>query len=222
MVGSASGPIFDELSSTYLIEKGRGTESADGFDVLIYDGESVTAEQIDTLPSTTNFLSAGKILIVLSPTPDDRQALDDHLGATALVDSSALAAFITYSDDGLLQTVDMVEFPATLAEDAAQTVPPGPASAAESDSTAPVPEPTDDETLRAHTDPSVARDLRADSNRGPASPRGTIGHFIRSICRGGGRRRHRYAIANYAGVRHRRHGHFGLAYTADRHHRGAG
>src|SRR5208282_1446676 len=96
--------------------------------------------------------------------------LDDHLGATALVDSPALAAFITYSGDGLLQTVDMVEFPATLAEDAAQIVPPGPASAAQSDPAAPVPEPTDDETLRAQT-----RQWRATYEQTQAAARQALG-----------------------------------------------
>jgi hypothetical protein len=147
VVGQAAGTIYDELASAYRIDTGTGQESATGYDVVIYDGNYTSADQIDNLPTTINFLAAGKILIVLNPTPDDRQALDDHLGATALVDDSpAVAAFNTYSKSGLLREVDMVEFPATLSEDAMQTVPPGPSS----DSTSAAAQP-DAQTLRQQT-----------------------------------------------------------------------
>lgn len=78
------------------------------------------------MPTTDNFLLDGKALILLNPKQDDRQALEDHLGATSLDDDSpALAVFNTYSEDRLLQTTDLVEFPATLEADAFQTDPPG-------------------------------------------------------------------------------------------------
>ena len=60
-----------------------------------------------------------------------------------------MAAFKTYSGDQLLQTVDMVEFPVTLNEDAVQTVPPGPVS--RSDSSAPATAQEYDATLAAQT-----------------------------------------------------------------------
>lgn len=130
-MGSPSGAIFDELARGYRIASGDGTEPARGYDVVIYDGRSLTSEQIGSLPATDSFLSSGKMLIVLDPTREDREALQDHLGATSLIDDSpALAVFNTYSEDRLLQSTDLVEFPATLAADALQTDPPGPATGA--------------------------------------------------------------------------------------------
>lgn len=152
VVGRASGPIYDELSNAYQVDTGTGQEFAAGYDVLIYDGSYTAANQIDALPTTINFLAAGKILIVLNPSQDDRQALDDQLGATDLVtDSSAVAVFNTYSKSGLLEEVDMVEFPATLSEDAMQTVPPGPSADWSSGSTLAAPDQTDTEALREQT-----------------------------------------------------------------------
>ena len=141
VVGSPSGPIYDELAAAYHIVPGQGSESSIGFDVLIYDGATVTPEQIDRLPTTADFLSAGKILIVLSPTQEDRQALEDHLGAAALVDSPAVAAFNTFSDDHQLLEVDMLDFPETVNE-----LDVGPSSASQDASLS---SPPDDETIRA-------------------------------------------------------------------------
>lgn len=115
VVGNASGPVYQELGSSYVIETGDGTESATGFDVLIY-GQSVTADQIQTLPATGNFLFTGKILIVLAPGEADRRALETRLGATALIEDQAVAVFDAFSSDGSLQTVSMVEFPQTFDE----------------------------------------------------------------------------------------------------------
>lgn len=126
MVGGASGPIYQELQTAYQIIPGNGTESAADYQILIYDGTAVTPEQIEQFATTNNFLTAGKILIVLAPTQPDRQVIETLVGATALDDSPALALFNAYSSDGSLQTVNMVEFPVALSEDASQTVPPGP------------------------------------------------------------------------------------------------
>lgn len=147
VVGSPRGPIYEELASAYHVTVGDGTESDAGFTVLIYDGASVAPDQIESLPATDSFLFAGKIVIVLAPTQEDRQALESILGATALDDSPTLAVFDAFSRDGLLQTVNMVEFPTTQDEDPIQTDPPGPFSDLESNSL-----PTDDATLRAQTD----------------------------------------------------------------------
>lgn len=151
LVGEASGPIYEELTHSYRIERGSGQESAAGYKVLIYDGNSIPPDQIDDLPATINFLSAGKILILLHPTQDDRQALVHQLGATALVDDSpAVAVFNTFSRSGLLEEVDMVEFPETLNEDGMQTIPPGPSGDSQSPDLA-VPAQPDDETLQEQT-----------------------------------------------------------------------
>jgi hypothetical protein len=83
VVGTASGPIYDELAASYHVRRGKGTESSAGFDVLIYDAKSVTPEEIEGLPATVNFLLGGKIVIVLNPTQADRAALEDLTGATA-------------------------------------------------------------------------------------------------------------------------------------------
>ena len=159
---------------------GSWNESPNGYDVLIYDGQTLTPDQIDTLPSTDNFLSAGKSLIVLAPTQDDRQALDDHLGATALDDSPAVAAFKAYSSDQLLQTVDMVEFPVTLNEDAVQTVPPGPVSRSDSSALA---RPRRTMRLWRRKPVSGGRITRVVIPR-PASVRCALRRFTRSVRRG--------------------------------------
>lgn len=150
VVGNPSGAIYQELASSYQVTQGDGTESDAGYDILIYDGNTVPAGGIDTLPATNNFLLDGKILIVLSPTQADRMALEDHLGAAGLVtDSPAVAVFNAYSSDELLQNSYMVEFPETLAEDSIQSVPPGPLS--QGNSTPSKPAATDAATLRAQT-----------------------------------------------------------------------
>ena len=145
VIGSPSGPIYDELASTYHIVPGQGSESSIGFDVLIYDGATVTPEQIGTLPTTVNFLSTGKILIVLAPTQEDREALEGVTGVTALVDAPALTLFDSFTN-GLLQAVSMVEFPTTVSEDSIQTIPPGSASAEEDRANS---GPPDDATVRS-------------------------------------------------------------------------
>ena len=116
-MGSPSGPIYDELANAYHITPGTGTEASTGFDVLIYDGETVTPEQIESFATTNNFLLTGKILVVLNPTQADRQALEEVTGVAALVDSPALAVFNGYSNDALLQTANMVDFPTSSDED---------------------------------------------------------------------------------------------------------
>jgi hypothetical protein len=117
VVGAASGPIFDELASAYRVSFGDGTEPPQDYAVVIYDGNSLTPEEIQSLPSTDGFLRAGKILIVLHPGVDDLQALQGELGAVPLSDTPAAAVFKTYSSEGLLQAANMVEFPTTVTED---------------------------------------------------------------------------------------------------------
>jgi hypothetical protein len=117
VVGSASGPIFDELASAYRISYGDGTESPEDYAVAIYDGRSLTPEEIQTLPSTDSFLGAGKILIVLEPDVEDLQALRGELGAVPLVETPAAAVFKTYSEDRLLQNATLIEFPTIQSED---------------------------------------------------------------------------------------------------------
>jgi hypothetical protein len=146
VVGAASGPIFDELASAYRLSPGDGTEPADGYDVAIYDGRSLTPEQIASLPSTDGFLRAGKILIVLDPDIDDLQALEGELGAAPLVDTPAVAVFKTYSSDRSLQNATVIEFPTVLEAESAPDDGASPASDAVQTiaSRAPV----DDATLR--------------------------------------------------------------------------
>ena len=149
VVGNPGGPIYEGLASTYHIVQGQGSETSIGFDVLIYDGATVTREQIGTLPTTVNFLSTGKILIVLAPSQADREALEAVTGVAALVDSPALALFDSFSK-GLLQAVSMVEFPTAAGEDSMQNAPPGSPASAEGDQTdAAQP---DETTLRTQTD----------------------------------------------------------------------
>ena len=123
VVGSASGPIFDELASAYSVAFGDGSEAPDDYAIAIYDGRSLTPEEIETLPSTDAFLGAGKLLIVLDPSVEDLQALQGELGAVPLVETPAVAVFKTYSADRWLQNATMIEFPTTLTEN------PSPASA---------------------------------------------------------------------------------------------
>ena len=47
VVGSASGPIYDQLAAAYHIVEGNGSEASTGFDLLIYDGNTVSAGDID-------------------------------------------------------------------------------------------------------------------------------------------------------------------------------
>jgi hypothetical protein len=156
VVGTASGAVYQELASKYVIQTGDGSESSDGYDLLIY-GQSVTADELETFPTTVNFLSSGKVLIVLAPSEDDRQALESLLGATALVDGQAVAVFNAYSPDGNLQTTTMVEFPSTSNEDPIQTDPPGSASTTSPDLAVTNLRAIPDETaLRAQTDQWVA------------------------------------------------------------------
>ena len=116
VIGAASGPIYDELSTVYQLTTGTGSESPDGYGLLIYDGESLTPEEIETLPSTDAFLNSGKILIVLNPTLDDFRALEGELGAAALVDVPAVAVFKTFYGTQGLQAATVVEFPTTIDE----------------------------------------------------------------------------------------------------------
>lgn|GEM_PF-2388563 len=148
VVGGASGPIYQELQTAYQITSGNGTESAADYQILIYDGTAVTPKQIEQFATTNNFLSAGKILIVLDPTQADRQVIETLVGATALDDSPALALFNAYSNDGSLQTVNMVEFPVALGEDTIQTVPPGPSQSGSTPSIGAA----DEATLRQQTE----------------------------------------------------------------------
>lgn len=46
-MGAASGPIFDELARGYDVSTGAGSEPAVGYDILIYDGHSLTPGDID-------------------------------------------------------------------------------------------------------------------------------------------------------------------------------
>ncbi len=116
VVGAASGPIYDELVSAYHLSPGSGSESPDAFGLAIYDGNSLTSEEIATLPSTDSFLNAGKILIILNPSLDDLKALEGELGAAALVDTAAVAIFKTFFGKDGLQVATVVEFPDTIDE----------------------------------------------------------------------------------------------------------
>jgi len=118
VVGDASGAVYDELATAYHVSLGTGMEPPAGFDVLIY-GQSLTPEQIETLPSTDSFLNAGKILIVLDPSLEDLGALEGTLGAAALVDTPAQAIFKTFYGDRGLQATTVVEFPKIQNEDPA-------------------------------------------------------------------------------------------------------
>ena len=129
LVGAASGPIYDDLASAYHVSSGTGSESPAGYDLLIYDGESLTPEQIESLPSTNNFLNASKIVVVLSPSILDLRALETELGAAPLTDTAAVAVFKSFSSGGGLQNSTVVEFPATLSENPS---PPADSSAATS------------------------------------------------------------------------------------------
>jgi hypothetical protein len=150
VVGAASGPIFDELASAYRVSFGDGSESPDHYAVAIYDGRSLSPEEIEALPSTDAFLGAGKILIVLEPDVEDLQALQGELGAVPLVETPAAAVFKTYSADHWLQNATLIEFPTTQTENPS---PPQTADGAEAVASGPGSDQrvaVDDATLRSH------------------------------------------------------------------------
>ena len=145
VVGSASGPIYDELVSAYHLSPGNGSESPEAFGLVIYDGQSLTPEEIASLPSTDSFLNAGKILIVLNPSLDDLKALEGELGAAALVDTPAVAVFKTFLGKDGLQAATVIEFPTTIDE----PIPSGDGSSASLSAVASANASNDEETIRA-------------------------------------------------------------------------
>ena len=110
LMGKASGPVYRVLQQRYKIQHGRGTEDPAPFDLVIFDGNQHSGQELHDNPATTKFLTAGKILVVLNNTEDHRRHLGGLLWAHAPGASPAVA-YIVRQDPASGQNVTQIDFP---------------------------------------------------------------------------------------------------------------
>ncbi len=93
---------------------GTGSEDPANFDLIVFDGNRVTPQQLNSNPGLANFFHAGKIVTIVNPTDSDRtDGLHRVFWFHPRIASPALALFGNYDSNGRLQLITGVEYPLT-------------------------------------------------------------------------------------------------------------
>jgi hypothetical protein len=110
VVGKAGGPVYRALRRRYKVTPGTGSEDPTKFDLVIFDGNHHSGQDLHDSPATSNFLANGKMLIILNNTEDHRGHLGGMLWAHAQGTSPGVAYVIQKTTDGA-QVVTQIDFP---------------------------------------------------------------------------------------------------------------
>jgi hypothetical protein len=115
VVGSASGPAYDAIvQESASVTIGTGSEDPANFDLIVFGGNRVTRQQLNSNPGLANFFHAGKIVTIVNPTDSDRtDGLHRVFWFHPRIASPALALFGNYDSNGRLQLITGVEYPLT-------------------------------------------------------------------------------------------------------------
>src|SRR5262249_5214229 len=108
--GRAQGPVFQALAQRFKTKQGKGTEDPRDYDLVIFDGNHMTGQQLHDTPATAGFLTAGKTLIILNNTEEHRSHLKGLLWAHSSGVSPGVAFVIHPTTDGG-QVVSQIDFP---------------------------------------------------------------------------------------------------------------
>jgi|GEM_PF-2618132 len=72
VVGSAGGTVLQTIQSQYKLVPGTGSEDPTPYAMIIFDGNNTTPAQLQANPGVTNFLAAGKAVVILNNTEGHR------------------------------------------------------------------------------------------------------------------------------------------------------
>lgn len=113
VIGGADGAVFGEIKSEYHVSYGHGGENnPEIYDLLIFDGDRVTPDQLRTHSGIRNFLNAGKAVVILDNTEPHRQAALSGIGWAHAEGGSPGVAFMIQRDrNGIAQQLVQLDFP---------------------------------------------------------------------------------------------------------------
>ncbi|MGH7905878.1 MAG: hypothetical protein ACREP6_04550, partial [Candidatus Binataceae bacterium] len=115
VVGVAGGLVLRTIRSKYVVDHGAGAAEPSQYDMIIFDGDHTTPEQIQNNPGVQNFLAAGKAVVILNNTDAHRSiGLKGKLWAHASGSSPAVAFLIPHDTNGTPQQLIEIDFPVTM------------------------------------------------------------------------------------------------------------